>query len=69
MSYICQNCGVITDDAKNICNPINEEYKSKTCSISAAEVCREKQLAMEYACVCGNVSANPQNLCKPSRIL
>jgi hypothetical protein len=67
MAYICQNCGVITDEAKHICNPINEEYMSKTCSNPEAEVCKERQLAMEFTCVCGNVSANPQNLCKPKR--
>jgi hypothetical protein len=69
MSYICQNCGVVTDDSNNICNPINEEYKSKACSIPEIEVCKDKRPAMEYSCVCGNVSANPQSLCRPSRIL
>jgi len=69
MAYICQNCGVITDDSSALCNPINEEYKSKTCSIPEAEVCKDRSLAMEYSCVCGNVSANPQNLCRPSRDL
>lgn len=69
MAYICQNCGVVTDDSNTLCNPVNEEYKSKACSISEVEVCDDKIPSMKYSCTCGNVSANPQHLCKPKRSL
>jgi hypothetical protein len=69
MAYICQNCGVVTEDSNNLCNPVNEEYKKKLCSNPEVEVCNEKVPAMEYSCDCGSVSANPQHLCKPRRVL
>lgn len=65
MSYMCQNCGVVTEESSNLCNPINEEYIKKLCSIPEGEVCNEKISAMKYSCECGSTSANPQHLCKP----
>lgn len=69
MAYICENCGVTAEDSESICNPRDEEYKKKLCSAAEAEVCDEKASAMKYSCTCGSVSANPQHLCKPSRML
>ncbi len=68
MAYICQNCGVVEDESSRLCNPVNEEYKSKACSIPAAGVCNDKRLAMKYSCTCGNTSAHPQHLCKPRKM-
>jgi hypothetical protein len=68
MAYICENCGVVEEDSSKLCNPINEEYKHKVCSVPDAEVCNEKVSAMKYSCTCGSISADPQNLCKPSKI-
>jgi len=69
MAYICQNCGVVTDDSNNLCNPVDEEFKSRLCSTPAARVCSEKASAIKYSCDCGNISANPQHLCHPRKIL
>jgi hypothetical protein len=33
MAYICQNCGVVTEDSNNLCNPVNEEYKKNYAAI------------------------------------
>lgn len=68
MAYICQNCGVIAEGSESLCNPINEEYNSKACSMHSTKVCDEKSSAMVYSCVCGNISANPQHLCRPQRM-
>ncbi len=68
MAYICQNCGVSDTDSNSLCNPINEEYKHKACSIGSAEICNEKASAMMYSCDCGSVSANPLHLCHPQKI-
>lgn len=70
MAYICENCGVVAEDAENLCNPLNEEYKRKLCSAADDEVCAAKTSAMKYSCAtCGSVSAHPQHLCKPGKIL
>ncbi len=69
MAYICQDCGVVKENADSICNPINEEYKHKSCSTGAAKVCAENASAMNYSCGCGNVSANPLHLCNPKKIV
>lgn len=69
MAYICQNCGVVTEDSSNLCNPVSEEYKKKLCSDPEADVCNEKVSEMKYTCECGSVSANPQHLCKPQKVL
>jgi len=66
MAYICQDCGVVKRDSSSICNPINEEYKHKSCSTGTAEVCDENASEMKYSCGCGNVSANPLHLCNPT---
>lgn len=73
MAFICQNCGVTTEDKKTLCNPIDEENNSKLCSkqlgsTQVSNVCRENALAVEYSCTCGNVSANSQYLCHPTRM-
>lgn len=68
MAYICQKCGVINEDSNSICNPIDEQYKKKSCSFGTPEVCESKAGEMTYSCECGNVSANPQHLCKPNKI-
>ena len=69
MANICQNCGVIADNSINLCNPVDEEYKSKLCSTPVSKICDEKVSAMRYSCTCGSISANPQHLCKPTKIL
>jgi len=69
MAYLCQNCGVVAEDSSNVCRPINEEYKKKSCSTFSAYVCDEKVSAMKYSCDCGNISATPQHLCNPKRVL
>ncbi len=68
MAYLCENCGVVAEDSNSLCNPINEEYKKKLCSAADAEVCNDKVSAMKYSCGCGSISANPQHLCKPTRM-
>jgi hypothetical protein len=65
MAYLCENCGVVAEDSSTLCNPINEEYKSKLCTIPEPEVCDEQTSAMKYSCDCGGVSAHPQHLCRP----
>lgn len=69
MSYLCENCGVVADDASTLCNPVNEEYKKKACSSGEEEICREKIADMKYSCSCGNISANPQHLCRPIKLV
>lgn len=68
MAYTCQNCGVRDEDAAKVCNPIGDMYKNKSCSIKTAGVCDEHQEEMKYSCSCGNTSADPQHLCKPSKL-
>jgi len=68
MAYICQNCGVTNEDASSICNPIDEQYNKKSCAVGTAGVCEYKVEEMKYTCECGNVSANPQHLCKPHKM-
>lgn len=67
MAYLCQNCGVVDEDAANICNPIDEQYKHKACSEELPEVCLEHVSDMQYSCDCGKVSAHPQHLCHPRK--
>ena len=67
MAYICQNCGVTNENEANVCNPIGDMYKNKSCSIKTAGVCEEHVSDMKYTCECGNVSADPQHLCRPKR--
>jgi hypothetical protein len=69
MAYICENCGVVADDASAVCNPVNEEYKKKSCSSAEEEICTEKIAEMKYSCTCGNISANPQHLCNPTKLV
>ena len=68
MAYICQNCGVKNEDAASVCNPIGDMYKNKSCSIKTAGACDEHVSDMEYSSDCGNVSADPQHLCRPSKV-
>jgi hypothetical protein len=68
MAYLCENCGVTADDSNALCNPVNEEYKKKSCSSADDQVCSEKISVMKYSCSCGNISANPQHLCNPKRL-
>ena len=65
MAYTCQNCGVVNEDMKKICNPINEHESPKSCSVGTSGVCEQKVVEMAYRCDCGNLSATPEHLCKP----
>lgn len=69
MAYICENCGVVAEDSNSLCNPLGEEYKKKLCSAADGQVCDDKASAMKYSCICGSTSANPQHLCKPTKML
>ena len=68
MAYLCENCGVLSEESSDLCNPINEAYKKKSCSAADSEVCNEQVQKMKYTCDCGNVSADPQHLCKPRQL-
>ncbi len=68
MAYICQNCGVVDENAARVCNPISDMYKNKSCSIKTAGVCDENVSGMKYSCDCGNISADPQHLCHPNKM-
>jgi len=68
MAYICQKCGVMNENPNKVCKPIDEQYKKKSCALGTPEVCENRADEMTYSCDCGNVSANPQHLCKPSKI-
>ena len=65
MDYICQNCGVESSQQKTLCNPIINSGEEKLCRDWTHDVCRENASQVEYSCLCGNVSANPQFLCDP----
>jgi len=68
MAYICQNCGVTNEKAENVCNPIGDMYKNKSCTIKEAGACDDHKDDMKYSCDCGNKSADPQHLCHPSKL-
>ena len=69
MAYTCQNCGSDADDSSKLCKPINKEQESKSCGVSATEVCNDKLAAMKFSCeACGSLSAGAENLCQPSAL-
>jgi hypothetical protein len=68
MSYTCQNCGVTTDDQRTLCNPVVDEENDKLCERETFNVCEDNAAAIEYSCPCGNVSAEPEHLCHPTRM-
>jgi hypothetical protein len=69
MAYLCENCGVVADNASALCNPVSEEYKKKLCSSAEDDICTEKLPEMQYSCSCGSISANPQHLCHPTKLV
>ena len=68
MAYICQKCGVMNENSSKLCTPLDEQYKKKSCALGTPGVCETRTEEMTYSCECGNVSANPQHLCKPNKL-
>lgn len=70
MAYMCQTCGVISDDCANLCHPKKENVQMRFCGTPAIDICMEKIPEMRYACdACGSVSSRPENLCSPSEVI
>ena len=69
MTYTCQNCGSDAEDFDKLCKPINKTIESRSCGVSASQVCNDKLAAMKFACdACGSVSADAGHLCQPSEL-
>lgn len=69
MSYTCQNCGSDAEDSSKLCKPVNKDHESKSCGVSASEVCNDKLAAMRYSCdACGSLSVDAGHLCEPSEL-
>ncbi len=69
MAYSCQNCGASAEESSKLCNPTSAELSTKFCGVPAGKVCNGKLAAMKYTCdACSSVSADPENLCSPSKI-
>jgi hypothetical protein len=69
MSYKCQNCGVVSEEFLNLCNPATEPESGNLCTVSPDKVCSEKMDEMKFSCnTCGSISATSDNLCEPIEI-
>jgi len=69
MAYTCKNCGTLSDNSADLCQPVSEEVSGNLCGVPADHVCGGKISEMKYSCdACGSVSAVPGNLCSPSAI-
>ncbi len=66
MSYKCQNCGVLSEERINLCNPVTEIESENLCSVLPDSICSEKTNEMKFSCeACGSKSATSDNLCAP----
>ena len=69
MSYKCQNCGVVSEEFLNLCNPATEPESENLCAVSPDRVCSGKMDEMKFSCdACGSISATSDNLCIPIKI-
>ena len=69
MSYKCQNCGVVSEEYLDLCNPATELESENLCAVSQDKICSEQKQEMKFTCdACGSVSATNDNLCLPIEI-
>lgn len=69
MSYICQNCGITSENANAICGGGVESSISPFCGIPEEWVCKSNFNKMKYSCeTCGSLSAERNYLCKPASV-
>ena len=69
MSYICQNCGVSSEERLKLCNPAMEIEGENLCAVPPDKVCGGKKQEMKFSCdACGSTSAISDNLCIPVEI-
>lgn len=69
MTFTCLNCGSTATNARELCNPSNDELVGTFCGTSTDKVCEEKVSSMEYRCdACGGLSPDAEHLCNPRKI-
>lgn len=71
-AYFCGNCGAVSLDPKNICNPQGKLRKIDWCGsrdLPPPEHCRNKVNNERFRCRnCGKVSVNSALLCEPEKM-
>ena len=69
MPYKCQNCGVLSEERFNLCNPATNIESENLCAVPPDKVCDGKMDEMKFSCdACGSISATSDNLCIPVEI-
>lgn len=71
-AFYCANCGVVSLDRNNICNPAGKLTKADWCGskdLPPAKTCQNRVNKDRYACKnCGKSSINAALLCEPDKM-
>ncbi|MDD3618412.1 MAG: hypothetical protein RBR09_12305 [Desulfobulbaceae bacterium] len=71
-AWFCGNCGAVSLDAKNICNPAGRLKKGDWCGsrdLPPPRFCRNRVNNDRYSCrKCGKAAINKALLCEPEKM-
>ena len=71
-AYFCGNCGVVSLDPGNICNPAGKVRKGDWCGsrdLPPPKFCRNRVNNDRYRCLkCGKAAINKALLCEPEKM-
>lgn len=71
-AFFCGNCGAVSLDSNNICNPMGKMQKKDWCGskdLPPAKTCRNRVNNDRFRCTqCGKGSINAALLCKPEKM-
>ena len=71
-AFICADCGAVSLDSNNICNPKGRMKKADWCGskdLPMADLCHNRVNNDRYKCnKCGKASINEALLCEPEQM-
>lgn len=71
-AFYCGDCGTVSLDQNNICNPAGKLTKADWCGtkdLPPAKTCHHRVNTDRYVCKnCGKSSINPALLCEPEKM-
>lgn len=71
-AFYCGNCGAVSLDQNNICNPAGRITKADWCGskdLPPPQACQNRVNNDRYSCKnCGKTAINPGLLCEPEKM-
>ena len=71
--FECSTCGIVTENKRHLCKPVELEGQSDYCGQplgrKTAFMCAEETTRLDYQCrSCGRTAESPELVCAPHKV-